>query len=103
MSNATLTRTEDRVMVQPNGDVTAPAVPELREVLRGAVAEGVREVVLDLSNAKMLDSCGIGLLIAVHNSLRKAGGKLGVIHASQEIVALLQAMRIHQHFSVTGA
>ncbi len=102
MSNATLTRTEDRVMVQPTGDVTAPAVPELREVLRGAVAGGVRELVVDLTNVKMVDSSGIGLLISAYNSLRKAGGKLAVIHASEEILELFQTMRMHQHFSVSG-
>jgi anti-anti-sigma regulatory factor len=49
------------------------------------------------------DSTGIGLLIAAHNSLRKVGGKLPVIHASPDILELFQTMRIHQHFSVSGA
>jgi anti-anti-sigma regulatory factor len=52
--------------------------------------------------AQMVDSAGIGLLISAHNSLKKAGGELAVINASCDILALFQAMRIHQHFSVTG-
>ena len=103
MSNNTLTRIDGAVVLQPAGDVVAAVVPELREVLRGAVAEGAREMVWDLSNVKMLDSAGIGLLISAYNSIRKLGGSLRVIRASGEIVELLRAMRIHQHISVAGA
>jgi anti-anti-sigma factor len=103
MTQTTLTRRDDSVVVRPGGDVVAAAVPELRETLRGAVAGGAREMVLDLTNVQMLDSSGIGLLIAAHNSIRKLGGRLSVIHASREIVDLLHTMRIHQHISVAEA
>jgi len=103
MRQSTLTKTEEAVVVQPPGDVVAAFVPELRQTLRDAVARGVREMVLDLANTQMLDSSGIGLLVAAHNSLRKAGGRLSVIHASQEIAELLRTMRIHQHIQVAEA
>jgi anti-anti-sigma regulatory factor len=51
----------------------------------------------------MVDSTGIGLLISAHNSLKKAGGDLTVIHASKDILDLFRTMRIHQHFSVSGS
>jgi anti-anti-sigma regulatory factor len=51
----------------------------------------------------MVDSTGLGLLISAHNSISKTGGKLAVIHASKEILDLFRSMRIHQHFSVSGA
>ncbi len=91
-----------RVVVQPAGDVVAAEVPELRSKLRGAVSAGVRELVIDLTNARMVDSTGLGLLISAHNSMRKAGGTLAVIHASREILDLFRTMRMHQHFSVSG-
>ena len=57
---------------------------------------------MDLSDVLMVDSCGIGLLIAAHNSLKKVGGRLAVIHASVDTLELFQTMRMHQHFSVSG-
>jgi len=57
---------------------------------------------MDLAAAEMVDSAGIGLLISAHNSLKKAGGELTVIHASKDILNLFRTMRIHQHFSVSG-
>ncbi len=67
------------------------------------IAAGAREITLDLTDVQMLDSRGIGLLIAAHNTLLKKGGRLTVVHASPEILELLRTMRIHQHFSVSGS
>ena len=99
-----LTRDENKVVIRPAGtDIVAASVPELRSKMREVVGEGIRELVVDLTNVQMVDSTGIGLLISAHNSLRKLGGTLAVIHASAEILELFQSMRIHQHFSVSGA
>jgi anti-anti-sigma factor len=98
-----VTREDSRTVIRPTGeDVVAAWVPEFRSKMRGEIAEGTRELVLDLANVHMVDSSGIGLLIAAHNSLHKLGGRLAVIHASEEILILFQTMRIHQHFSVSG-
>jgi anti-anti-sigma factor len=82
--------------------MVAASIPELRSKMREAVAEGVRELVVDLTDVQMVDSSGIGLLISAHNSLHKAGGRLSVIQASPEILQLFQTMRMHQHFTVSG-
>src|SRR5579863_7695315 len=98
-----VTREDNRAVVRPSGEtIVAATIPELRLQLRGAVDEGVRELVIDLAGVRMVDSSGLGLLIAAHNSLRKVGGQLAVIHASNDLLELFRSMRMHQHFSVTG-
>jgi anti-anti-sigma regulatory factor len=67
------------------------------------LAGGTVHLTLDLAGTRMVDSTGIGLLISAHNSLKKAGGDLTVIHASKDILDLFWTMRIHQHFSVSGS
>jgi anti-anti-sigma factor len=102
MEMINLIREDDRVVIQPMGqDVVAAFVPELRSKLREVLDDGVRDLVVDLVDVRMVDSTGIGLLISAHNSLRKLGGKLAVVHASPDILELFQTMRIHQHFSVS--
>ena len=99
----TVTREDHKVVVQPAGDsIVAASIPELRSTLREIVAQGVQELVIDLAHVHMVDSSGIGLLISAFNSLRKAGGRLALIHASAELLELFQTMRMHQHFSVSG-
>jgi anti-anti-sigma factor len=90
-------------MVAAGGDLVAARLPELRTKLREMVASGVRDLTLDLAGAQMVDSAGIGLLISAHNSLKKAGGGLTVIHASKDVMELFRTMRIHQHFTVSGS
>ncbi len=88
--------------LRPQGDIVAAAIPELRNRLRAMVSDGVRELSLDFGEVRMVDSAGIGLIVASHNSLSKLGGKVMVINASADIVELLMTMRIHQHIAVEG-
>jgi len=92
----------DTAAMKPDGDLVAAHLPLLRSKLTGMVAAGIRHLTLDLGGVRAIDSMGIGLLVSVHNSLRKSGGELKLIHVSRDILALLQAMRINQHFSVSG-
>ena len=95
-------REGERAVVSPRGDLVASAVPLLRPAMRDLVRGGVRELVVDLSGTSMIDSTGLGLLLSAFNSLRAAGGSLAVTNASEEILNLLQSLRIHQHFPVAG-
>jgi anti-anti-sigma factor len=88
--------------LQLQGDIVAAKVPELRTQLRALVEGGAPQVVLDLSQVRMVDSMGIGLLISVHNTLKKTGRQLSVIHVSKDIFDLFRTMRMHQHFSISG-
>jgi anti-sigma B factor antagonist len=98
-----ITREDGKAVVRPAGDsIVAASIPELRSKMRAIVAVGVRELVVDLTDVRMVDSSGIGLLISAYNSLHKIGGGLAVIHASAEVLELFRTMRMHQHFSVTG-
>jgi anti-anti-sigma factor len=96
--------TEDAsvAVIQPTGDIVAASVPELRSRMRGAIAGGAHKLTIDLRNVEMIDSVGLGMLIAAHNSLTRVGGELSAVNASEELIDLFVAMRIHQHFRVSG-
>jgi anti-anti-sigma factor len=89
-------------VIRPANGLVAARVAELRAVLRAVVAEGTRDLTLDFSEITMVDSAGLGLLIAAHNSLKRVGGRLSVIEVSSEILELFRSMRIHQHIQVFG-
>lgn len=102
MNNQTKTQEVTAAVVQLEGDLVAPRLPALRSKLQAMLGAGIVHLTLDLASTRMVDSAGIGLLIAAHNSLKKAGGELTVIHVSKDILDLFRTMRIHQHFSVSG-
>ena len=63
---------------------------------------GASDVVFDLGNTVMLDSSGIGLLIATHNSLARKQGKVHVVQVSADILRMLQGMRLVSRLNVMG-
>lgn len=89
-------------VIQPAGDLVATVLPALRSRMREMLASGTLHLTVDLADVQAVDSAGIGLLISAHNSLKKTGGELTVIHASKDILELFRTMRIHRHFSVSG-
>ena len=91
-----------KVRIKPLGDISDGRVEELRTAIRGALEHGARTVTLDLSKVKMIDSAGVGVLAAAHNSLHGIGGHVTVVHPSADVTELLRTLRIHHHFGLGG-
>jgi serine/threonine-protein kinase RsbW len=88
--------------VRLNGDLTAVLVPELQAGLQDLLNQGARELEFDLATTRMLDSSGIGLMIASANSLVPNGGKVRVTNVCPDIFRLLQSMRLTARLNVSG-
>jgi anti-anti-sigma factor len=71
--------------------------------LKTLLDAGVRALTIDLVGVEMVDSVGLGIFIATHNSLNKAGGKLTVSGVSADIASLFRTMRLDKHFTVVAA
>lgn len=96
-------RIGDRATIKPGRDLVASMVPEFKKELRSLMQEEPVEIAVDLRGVEMIDSVGLGVLIATHNSLNKAGGKLIVMNASENVYGLFKTMRLDKHFGVMGA
>ena len=86
--------------ITPTTDIVAASVPELRAALRELLGRQVRELVIDLTRVQMVDSAGIGLLIAAHNSLSRVSGRLSVVNTSADLSELFRSVRLNQHFRI---
>ncbi len=73
---------------------------KMKEELKQALDDGAVKMAIDMSKVKMMDSMGIGLLIAAHNSLDKVGGQLELLNVSADILKLPKNMRLDKHFIV---
>jgi len=92
---------EGKMSLQLEGDLTASVVPELKTTLHEALESGAVAVAFDLEKTTIIDSTGIGLLIATYNSLAKKGGSVQVVKASEDIFRLLQSMRLEKRLCVS--
>jgi anti-anti-sigma factor len=102
MAGYTIERKERQCWVMLQGDLTAPLIPDLQAALKKNLEQGVDEAVFDLEKTGMLDSSGIGLLIAACNSLATKKGKMRVLNVSSDILRLLQSMRLVTRLNASG-
>jgi anti-anti-sigma factor len=93
----------ESAVIKPGGDVVAAVAGEMRAAFKSILADGVKEITVDLGGVEVIDSIGLGVLIAAHNSLKAIGGKLLVTGVSRDIYSLMVSMRLNQHFTVTAS
>lgn len=88
--------------IETGQQLTAATASDMQAALKNEIADGAREMVFDFKATTTLDSTGIGLLIATGNSLRTCQGKISLINVSDDIMKLLQSMRLAERLNVTG-
>ena len=89
-----------KVIIKPEKNIVASAEEELKEKISQAMDAGAQEITFDMAAAEMIDSIGIGILIAAHNELQKKGEKLELINVCANITKLLKGMRLDTHFKM---
>lgn len=100
MTMGARTTDERRVVFSPDRDLTAATVTGFRQRLREIVADGAGELVFDLSAVAMVDSSGVGLLIAAWNTMTQRGGAFRVVGASADLLGMFRAIRLDAHFPI---
>jgi anti-anti-sigma factor len=67
------------VVLHVGGEMDLATAPTVRQHVHDAVAEGRRNLVLDLSEVVFCDSSGVGVLIATRRLMRSCQGRLRLI------------------------
>lgn len=88
-------------MVACHGRLTSENVPLLKLELQDAYGCKGR-IVLDLKEVPMMDSSGLGAVVALHVSARTRGCKLELINAAKQIRDLFSMTNVLGLFEVTG-
>jgi len=95
-----INREQDKTIAKIDQDLVASVVPELKQELQGLVDQG-EDLAVDLQAVNIIDSKGIGLLIATHNSLQENNKSLEVLNPSEDVLNLFKSMRLDKHFSIS--
>jgi anti-sigma B factor antagonist len=75
----------------------------LREKVKGLLGEGKKKIVLDLKNVSMIDSSGLGALVAAHSSAKSGGATLRLCNLGSRTNELLQMTRLVTVFEVSNS
>ncbi len=92
----------DQTIIKPGMDVVASMAEDFKTELLSVINESIAEVVIDLEGVEMVDSVGIGVIIAAHNTLNQSDRKLKVVNVAKDVFGLFTTMRLNRRFTVEG-
>ena len=83
------------IVIEFKGNVMGgPDTVKLNEQLHKLIDEGKKNVVVDLSRVKFMNSSGLGMLIGALTTMRNADGDLRIANASDKIESLLMITKL---------
>ncbi len=83
-------RHEGAVILEAKGKILGGSDCELLEqTIKDLIETGARRVILNLASVTLVNSSGLGSIIAIHTSLKRAGGDLKLLKVSNKIESLL--------------
>lgn len=80
--------------------VTDSLKESLKDTINSKIEEGYQHFVLNLDNVKIIDSCGVGLVIAANNLTAARSAKLYLTNIKPFIIKIFEIMRISKHLSI---
>jgi anti-anti-sigma factor len=80
--------------------VTDSLKESLKDTINSKIEEGFQHFVLNLDNVKIIDSCGVGLIIVANNVITSRNAQLYLCHVKPFIVKIFEIMRIAKHLAL---
>lgn len=81
---------DDTAVLEIAGRVTIGHDAKMREAIDEAIEGGAKNILLNMQRVSKIDSSGIGELVAAHNRITDAGGRLLLVSLSDRLGTLLQ-------------
>jgi anti-sigma B factor antagonist len=73
---------------------------QLRDAVRGLVAEGKKKIILNLAEVDYIDSSGVGELVGSFTTVRNAGGELKLLNLTQKVQDVLHVTKLYTVFDI---
>lgn len=97
-----MARDGEELRLRIGGKLTATETPDLQAALKKEIAAGARDLVFDLQGTAVLDSIGIGLLVAAGNSVAAVQGSIRLVNVGDDIFKLLRSMRLGHRLNASA-
>jgi anti-sigma B factor antagonist len=69
--------------------MAGPELDKIHDKIKELVAKGTRKLVIDLGEVDLMDSRGLGVLVAAYTSLKNEKGELKLARITNKIQSLL--------------
>ena len=89
----------DESILRIEGELDAVTSPELRPTIEKIVGDRPSRVTVDLSGLRLIDSSGVGVLVALYKRMRAAGGDMRIVGVSDQPRAIFRLLRLDAVFA----
>ena len=90
---------DNAVVLDLNGKLTGgPDADTFREVFKSLIDQGKKNIIVNLEKVSWINSTGLGILISGYTSVRRGGGDLVIMHASDRIESILYVTKLNLLF-----
>lgn len=93
-------RGEKTTVVQLQGELDAPASPQVRETVARLIEEGARDLILDLQGVEFVDSVGLGTLVGCLKRTAEHGGSFRLVCANPQITKIFEITGLSRIFAI---
>ena len=74
----------------------------LREKVKSLIDAGNKKLILNMNNVTLIDSCGLGMLVAAHTSAKSRGASMRLCDLGTKFHELLQITKLLTIFEVSN-
>lgn len=92
----------NNTILRVRGELDALSSPELRPVLDRVVEDGCRDVTVDLSELRIIDSSGVGALVSLFKRVRAQGGAVRFVGVTAQPLVIFKLLRLDVVFGLAG-
>jgi len=87
----------DIALVVLGGELDVALAPHLKSVLKGAIEQGHRKIVVDMKDVKFIDSSCLGVLVNAHKLAASLQGAIKFAEASEPVRKIFELTRTDKH------
>lgn len=90
-------------ILRVRGELDALTAPELRPTLDQLAETPGRDVIVDLSDLRLIDSSGVGALVSLFKRVRANGGSVRFVGVAEQPLAIFKLLRLDLVFEIEPA
>ena len=96
--NFNLNTQKDESILSIAGELDALSVQDLRPVIERIADDRPPKVLVDLSKLRLIDSSGVGAIVALYKRIKAQGGNVAVIGLKDQPLAIFKLLRLDRVF-----
>ena len=93
---------QDTLLISQMEELTAASAASFKKESKAMLTADTKNVDLDASSLKFIDSSGLGALISLQKVTKERGGKLRILSPSESIVQIIELTHLHRILEIVS-